>query len=182
MFRYSSSSETPHCTGLQLASDWLLAHVNDPTIDTAAARDFILYLCPVGELQQQLSLFWQKSKYKMGWNGAHNSFPHITLSSSFKCPDSEVEALQQLVSQTSQHFAEEIANTKVSLKIPPVSCTVQHLTWTLQVQLERYMSPNFFGLFVEKEQEALLKRLTQDLCKEARKLGIKVDCNVPSHL
>ena len=25
-------------------------------------RDFILYLCPVGELQAQLSLFWQKSK------------------------------------------------------------------------------------------------------------------------
>ena len=50
------------------------------------------------------------------------------------------------------------------------------------MQLERYMSPNFFGLFVEKEQEALLKRLTQELCKEARKLGIKVDCTVPSHL
>ena len=27
-----------------------------------ACRDFILYLCPVGELQAQLSLFWQKSK------------------------------------------------------------------------------------------------------------------------
>ena len=41
--------------------------------------------------------------------------------------------------------------------------------------LERYMSPNFFGLFVEKEQEGLLKKLTQDLCKEIRKLGVKAD-------
>ena len=37
------------------------------------------------------------------------------------------------------------------------------------------MSPNFFGLFVEKEQENLLKKLTQDLCKEVRKLGLKAD-------
>ena len=33
------------------------------TYDTGHdCRDFILYLCPVGELQAQLSLFWQKSK------------------------------------------------------------------------------------------------------------------------
>jgi len=141
--------------GVQLASDWLLAHVNDPSIDTPAARDYILYLCPVGELQQQLSLFWQKSKYKMGWNGAHNSFPHITLTSSFKCPDADVLNLMQTVSQVSEHFMEDICSTKILL--------------------ERYMSPNFFGLFVEKEQEALLKRLTQELCKEIRKLGVKAD-------
>ena len=55
--------------------------------------------CQVGDLQQQLSLFWQKSKYKVGWNGAHNSFPHITLSSSFKCSDSDVLQLMQCVNQ-----------------------------------------------------------------------------------
>jgi len=141
--------------GVQLAADWLLAHVNDPTIDTQAARDYILYLCPVGELQQQLSLFWQKSKYKMGWNGAHNSFPHITLTSSFKCPDAEVLGLMQAVSQVSGHFMDDISSTKLLL--------------------ERYMSPNFFGLFVEKDQEALLKRLTQELCKDIRKLAVKAD-------
>ena len=53
----------------------------------------------VGELQQQLSLFWQKSKYKVGWNGAHNSFPHITLSSSFKCADCDVLELMHNVNQ-----------------------------------------------------------------------------------
>jgi len=141
--------------GIQLASDWLLAHVKDPTIDCQQPRDFILYLCPVGELQQQLSLFWQKSKYKLGWNGAHNSFPHITLTSSFKCPDADAVSLMQTVAQVSEHFMAEMTNTKLIL--------------------ERYMSPNFFGLFVEKEQEALLKRLTQELCKEIRKIGVKAD-------
>jgi len=141
--------------GVQLASDWLLAHVNDPTIDTLQHRDFILYLCPVGELQQQLSLFWQKSKFKLGWNGAHNSFPHITLTSSFKCQDSEVMNLLQCVSQVSEHFAKEMDLSKL--------------------MLEPYMSPNFFGLFLEKEQELLFKNLTQELCKEIRKLGIKAD-------
>jgi hypothetical protein len=35
------------------------------------------------------------------------------------------------------------------------------------LRLERYMSPNFFGLFVEKEKESLLKRLSADLCQGA---------------
>jgi len=141
--------------GVQLASDWLLAHVNDPTIDNSAPRDYILYLCPVGDLQHQLSLFWQKSKYKVGWNGAHNSFPHITLSSSFTCSDSEALDLMQTVTQVSSSYHSDMSNTKLIL--------------------ERYMSPNFFGLFVEKDQESLLKKLTQDLCKEIRKFGLKAD-------
>ena len=34
---------------------------------------------------------------KMGWNGAHNSFPHITLSSSFACPDSLAPQLMEAI-------------------------------------------------------------------------------------
>ena len=60
-----------------------------------------------------------------------------------------------ITTQVCEHAMEDICGTKLLL--------------------ERYMSPNFFGLFVEKEQEGLLKKLTQDLCKEIRKLGVKAD-------
>ena len=125
----------------------------------------------VGELQQQLSLFWQKSKYKVGWNGAHNSFPHITLSSSFKCADCDVLELMHNVNQVGSglHLIES------NFSHYQVSSTYHEEMSTTKLQLERYMSPNFFGLFVEKDQESLLKRLTQDVCKEIRKFGLKAD-------
>ena len=36
--------------GPQLAADWLLSHVKDPSIDSQTPRDFIIYLCPVSLL------------------------------------------------------------------------------------------------------------------------------------
>jgi len=143
---------------VQIASDWLLAHVNDPSLDEVVPRNYVVYLCPSGDLLGQLQTYWDASRTQVGWNGAHNSFPHITLTHTFSCGDTEVDDVVDAVRRVAAEHAHEFQTP---------------------LRLEKYLSPNFFGLFVGKREESALRALAADLTRRLVKIGVAEPDQMP---
>ncbi|KAK7083298.1 Ubiquitin-associated and SH3 domain-containing protein B [Halocaridina rubra] len=135
--------------GVQLASDWLLAHVNDATLDLDTPREYVLYLCPSGPLHEQIQTFWVESLQKCGWNGAHNLVPHITLCSFFKSGDENCEVLVSALKEVVHNIMSALPSA---------------------LTLDKYISPNYMGLFLNDQQADILKKLAVTFVKEVAHL------------
>lgn len=154
-FREKALAATGH-RSVQLASDWLLSHYSDETLDSKEPREYVLYLCPSGQLNDQLQKFWIKSK-ELEWNGVHDYMPHITLVSPFKVSD-----------EFSKQLADVLETLNVNDDRPD------------SIELETYVSPNFMGLFVKDEQADWLKKLSDQYVNKLLDLGINAESNSKS--
>ncbi|ESO06362.1 hypothetical protein HELRODRAFT_186383 [Helobdella robusta] len=139
--------------GVQLACDWLLSHVRDPTLDENRQREYTLYLCPLGPLQQEFLDFWQKSFKECGWNRAHNYFPHITLCSFFQASNSMVSLLSHTVKNISEKYSSLLE----------------------KLEFDYFSSVKFVGLFVMESYAKVLKKLMNDFVEEMKKSNINVE-------
>lgn len=128
----------------QVAAEWLIHHVNDPTLDESTPREYILYLCPTGPLLEQIERYYQET-LKISFNTAHNCMPHIALCSFFQAPD---EAVDLLISGL-EHAVDKMKND-----LPT------------QLTLEFYKANQLIGLFLSEDQNDCFKRLSNVFMRE----------------
>ncbi|XP_035682670.1 ubiquitin-associated and SH3 domain-containing protein B-like [Branchiostoma floridae] len=140
---------------VQLASDWIFAHVDDTSLDEKVPREYVLFACPTGPLVTQLDEYSEKTLVHCGRNGSHNSFPHVTLCSFFAVPDSTVPKVV--------HAVLTVAGRLSCREVPA------------KVSLDFYSSSSFVGLFVDDRSAAFLRNASQEFANEVLKTtGIEV--------
>ncbi|CAG0892093.1 unnamed protein product [Darwinula stevensoni] len=144
--------------GVHLASDWLLAHAYDPSLDEVTPREYILYLCPTGSFLDQIQIFLKKSLEQCGWNGAHNYLPHIALSSHFSVADCNmkqvIKAFHDVIRRVQSEFPEDLI-------------------------LEPHITSNFMGLFVNEQQAEILKQISMEFIEECKNFSFSGDPESP---
>ncbi|KAJ8927502.1 hypothetical protein NQ314_020032 [Rhamnusium bicolor] len=127
--------------GVQLASDWLLAHVNDPLLDDNSPRDYILYACPTGPFYSNCKSFGKI--FSIVWLECSYNIEGICTA-----PDEDVLHLAQGLKSVMDR---------------------QGATLNEPLKLETYTSPNFMGFFCCRRTCRLSKKNSNAICERSIK-------------
>jgi hypothetical protein len=137
------------------AVNWLMRHSKDPMLNNdliTSSREYILAMCPVGRLANQIGTFLQQSKMKHGPNEAHfnNLLPFIKLSPFFKLPDSQLVNLHKAF----DIFFNDPRRSLLRLN---------------EVNLDLHVTPQMILLYPDIDSENLIKEILSTFYKTAFK-------------
>ncbi|MGB3192531.1 hypothetical protein [Lyngbya sp. PCC 8106] len=80
---------------------------------------FIIYACPVGELNEQINFYFQKSQERCGENPAHHYMPHCSLTGFFNANPNTIPDYLNSLDQTyhqSQNLSLDIKIVQMMFK------------------------------------------------------------------
>ena len=157
-------------TGYQNSMDainWLMKHSKDPVLNqdiVQSTRDYILVLCPVGRLANQISTFFQQAKLKCGANEAHytNLLPFMKLTPFFKIYDSDVINL---------HKAFDLIFKPVQMDGPNSLQVINKKARISEINIDLHVSSQMLLLYPDIDSENLIKEVIAAFGKLAFKLS-----------
>ncbi|MGF1458269.1 MAG: hypothetical protein ACFBSG_04515 [Leptolyngbyaceae cyanobacterium] len=77
---------------------------------------FIVYACPVGELANQLEVYFNKSRHACGPNAAHQYMPHCTLTGFFEDARSSIPKYTQSLERSLKRYRRSQPTPPIEVK------------------------------------------------------------------
>ena len=105
---------------------------------------FIIYACPVGKLNEQLEVYFQKSLNLCGKNTAHNYMPHCTLTGFFSDRLNSIPIYLQALDQA--YFEAKNNNLSLDIKIKQLTFNQNWHGLELQANSLKELIANFAQL------------------------------------
>ena len=136
--------------------DWILSHIDDPTLDTIQPREYVLYLCPSpsNPIGRHIEEFLNAaSRLPIVSSAMLPPLPHISLTPFFPVYDDQLSSLCSTLQRSIDRLGE---------------------IWVAdsEARLESYASPNFLGLFLSQGKSQALQTLASGFLQDLKSKNI----------